>query len=58
MKDMAEEEEPEEGQEPEEVLPPLPPYCPDPRLIDLMERGADMTDEEALRALARNAGDL
>jgi hypothetical protein len=57
MKDMAEEQEPKEGQEPEEVRPPLPPYSPDPLLIDLMERGAHMTDEEALRTLARDAGD-
>ena len=56
MKDMAEEQEPEEGQEPEAVLPPLPPYSPDPLLIDLMERGAHMTDEEARQALARDAG--
>ena len=28
------------------------------RLIDLMEGGADMSDEEALQALARDAGDL
>jgi hypothetical protein len=56
MKDVAKEQEPEEGQESEEVLPPLPPYSPDPRLIDLMERGAQMTDEEARQALARDAG--
>lgn len=57
MKDAAEEQQPEEGREPGEVPPPLPPYSPDPRLIDLMERAADMTDEEALRAVARDAGD-
>jgi hypothetical protein len=56
MKDMAEEQEPQEEQEPSQALPPLPPYSPDPRLIDLMERGAHLTDEEARQALARDAG--
>jgi hypothetical protein len=54
---MAEEQEPQEGQESPATPPPLPPYSPDPRLIDLMERGADVTDEEALRTLARDAGE-
>jgi hypothetical protein len=56
MTDMAEEQEPQEGQEPPQALPPLPPYAPDPRLIDLMERGANMTDEDARDALAHDAG--
>lgn len=32
-------------------VPPPPPYAPDPRLLDLMECGERMTDEEARAAV-------
>ncbi len=53
MRDMAEDPD-EEIESPDE--PPPPPYAPDPRLIDLIERGRRMTDEEAREALRRDSG--
>ena len=55
MSGMAEKEQSPDQPAPDQAQlpPPLPPYAPDPRLIDLMERGADMTDEDVRRELRR-----
>ncbi len=53
MRHMA--NDPDEEIESPDESPPSPPYAPDPRLIDLIERGSHMTDEEAREALRRDS---
>ena len=57
MTGMAKPQEPDATEStPGDEPPKPPPYAPDPRLIDVMERGPRTTAEQAREKLRRDAG--